>query len=196
MLKPQRYDRLSVSAAPHERLSDHQRTRPLLVCLDRVLQIAKDTPPVDNKLSRFGNPAFRTFYDRVTEASTSLHEDLIPQSDIPEVQVYFNEAWGNRQRVDYGSGMELNFLCWLYVCVDSIPFIAQLTFRQILFGQARCRRPRRLLLPGLGRVLEIYPGHAVSAVDVLVGARWIAWRVGSGRLPVLAFPVGCWTAER
>jgi serine/threonine-protein phosphatase 2A activator len=34
--------------------------------LDRVEQIAKDTPPVDNAGSRFGNPAFRVFYDQVS----------------------------------------------------------------------------------------------------------------------------------
>jgi serine/threonine-protein phosphatase 2A activator len=37
----------------------------VLEALDRVEQIAKDTPPVDNSASRFGNPAFKTFYDRV-----------------------------------------------------------------------------------------------------------------------------------
>ena len=35
--------------------------------LDRVEELAKATPPVDNKASRFGNPAFRTFYDKVQE---------------------------------------------------------------------------------------------------------------------------------
>lgn len=45
----------------------HQRTRPLVAILDSVLSIAMDTPPVDNKMSRFGNPAFKTFYDRVGE---------------------------------------------------------------------------------------------------------------------------------
>lgn len=101
--------------------------------LDSVLGIAKDTPPVDNKLSRFGNPAFKTFYDTVSEvrrtvlllksiphtiqASASLHRripDLDPDA-VPELEVYFKESWGNKQRVDYGSGMELNFVCWLWV---------------------------------------------------------------------------------
>lgn len=85
--------------------------------LDSVQEIAKATPPVDNKQSRFGNPAFKTFYDKVGEASLQLHERIsgIPRAAISEIEVYFTEAWGNKQRVDYGSGMELNFLCWLCV---------------------------------------------------------------------------------
>jgi serine/threonine-protein phosphatase 2A activator len=39
----------------------------VLSVLDKVEQIARDTPPVDNSGSRFGNPAFRTFYDKVEE---------------------------------------------------------------------------------------------------------------------------------
>jgi len=37
----------------------------------------------------------------------------LPTDAIPEVSIYFENAWGNRARIDYGSGMELNFLCWL-----------------------------------------------------------------------------------
>jgi serine/threonine-protein phosphatase 2A activator len=46
---------------------------------------------------------------------TALHASLtgFPEEATPEVSVYFKEAWGNRSRIDYGSGMELNFLCWL-----------------------------------------------------------------------------------
>ena len=40
--------------------------------LDSVLAIAKATPPVDNKLSRFGNPAFKTFYDKIIVVSDEL----------------------------------------------------------------------------------------------------------------------------
>jgi Phosphotyrosyl phosphate activator (PTPA) protein len=41
----------------------------VLDLLEKIAQIAKDIPPVDNAASRFGNPAFRTFYDKVSEVS-------------------------------------------------------------------------------------------------------------------------------
>lgn len=101
----------------HELMTNAQRTQAVMDILDQVLEIAKATPPVDNKLSRFGNPAFKTFYDRVGAASRKLHESIpgLPADAIPEVEEYFKLSWGNRERVDYGSGMELNFLCWLWV---------------------------------------------------------------------------------
>lgn len=40
--------------------------------LDGVEQIINETPPVENGKSRFGNPAFRTFYDTLVEVSLSL----------------------------------------------------------------------------------------------------------------------------
>ena len=43
-----------------------------LSMLDKVEEIARETPPVDNSGSRFGNPAFRTFYDRVTEVNMTI----------------------------------------------------------------------------------------------------------------------------
>lgn len=109
-----------------------QGVKSILNALDRVEEIVKNTPAVENSASRFGNPAFRTFYDRVSEVrpigvrieiafrtleqiAPQLHLDLpsITKDSISEVSVYFVEAWGSRSRIDYGSGMELNFLCWL-----------------------------------------------------------------------------------
>lgn len=58
-------------------------------------------------------PSLRT----ISQAAESLHATIpnISKEAIPEITVYFKESWGNRQRIDYGSGMELNFLCWMYV---------------------------------------------------------------------------------
>ncbi|KAI9060099.1 Phosphotyrosyl phosphatase activator [Trametes sanguinea] len=93
----------------------------VLDILDRIAETAKGIPPVDNKASRFGNPAFRTFYDKVSEIAPELHRTIpeFPEAAIPEVSVYFEESWGNRTRIDYGSGMELNFLCWM-ICVEKL----------------------------------------------------------------------------
>ncbi|KAF8881582.1 hypothetical protein BD779DRAFT_1545621, partial [Infundibulicybe gibba] len=97
----------------------------ILDLLARIEGIIADIPPVENSASRFGNPAFRTFYDKVSELSHSLHSNLpgLPSESIPEISVYLNEAWGNRSRIDYGSGMELNFLCWL-ICLEHLGVIS------------------------------------------------------------------------
>lgn len=96
----------------------------ILDILAKIENIAKDTPPVENKASRFGNPAFRTFYDKVQELVPSLHAALpnFPEDALPEVSAYLINAWGNRERIDYGSGMELNFLCWL-ICLERLGII-------------------------------------------------------------------------
>jgi hypothetical protein len=68
---------------------------------------------------RSGMPSFLfhefTHRSATIKASPELHKTLsgLPEGAIPEVSAYFNEAWGNRSRIDYGSGMELNFLCWM-----------------------------------------------------------------------------------
>ncbi|KAG8914666.1 Serine/threonine-protein phosphatase 2A activator 2, partial [Tulasnella sp. 417] len=98
----------------------------LISTLDRVEQLANDIPPVENKASRFGNPAFRTLYDKISSEAESWHQGIpnFPKEAIPEVSVYFKECWGNRTRIDYGSGMELNFLCWLY-CIERLGVLTE-----------------------------------------------------------------------
>ncbi|CAE7105473.1 unnamed protein product [Rhizoctonia solani] len=100
---------------------ESENVRLILKLLERVEAIAQETPPVDNNASRFGNPAFKSFYDKVQEALPTLHNNIptIPQAAIPEISIYLQECWGNRARIDYGSGMELNFLCWLF-CLEKL----------------------------------------------------------------------------
>jgi serine/threonine-protein phosphatase 2A activator len=117
----------------------------LLAILDKVEIIIQQTPPIDNGQSRFGNPAFRTFYDTLKSVESSppvlrsslaiilteksiiqqshqLHSTItgLPADMITEVSTYFTESWGNRTRIDYGSGMELNFICWLSVLASDV----------------------------------------------------------------------------
>jgi serine/threonine-protein phosphatase 2A activator len=53
-----------------------QGVRAVLNVLNRVRQLAEETPPVDNKVSRFGNPAFKTFYDKVLKVSCDVGDIL------------------------------------------------------------------------------------------------------------------------
>lgn len=56
--------------------------RSLLEVLREVEQTVKDTPPVDNGKSRFGNPAFKTFYDRIAEVRCSFILSLNAQGEL------------------------------------------------------------------------------------------------------------------
>ena len=74
--------------------------------LDEVEEIAKSIPPVDNSASRFGNPAFKTFYDRVQEVrrrppattSVSLFSPLTirPFSNLPRYTPNIYPPWPKR----------------------------------------------------------------------------------------------------
>lgn len=48
----------------------------ILGILDTVEGIARDTPAVENSASRFGNPAFRTFYDKVSQVRAEYPASL------------------------------------------------------------------------------------------------------------------------
>lgn len=44
--------------------------------LDQVQGVVEEVPPVENGKSRFGNPAFRTFYDLIHEVRSSIRCSL------------------------------------------------------------------------------------------------------------------------
>jgi len=72
---------------------------------------------------RFGNKAFRTWMDRVI---ASMDEDLTvigtaanPEfahfsRAVPELKGYLLESFGSYERIDYGTGHELNFFLFLF----------------------------------------------------------------------------------
>lgn len=89
----------------------------VLEILDEAEGCVRSCPPEDQGGSRFGNPAFRVFVDKIVEASDGWQERLgIGDAGArEEAGTYFQQAFGNRTRIDYGSGHELNFMVWLYV---------------------------------------------------------------------------------
>ncbi|GAA5987666.1 hypothetical protein JCM10908_007158 [Rhodotorula pacifica] len=151
------------------KLTDHIDVSPavqvLLGILSDVEQLYNETPPVENGNSRFGNPAFRTFYDKVQQHSQEWHQRIpnLDASYILELSVYLQESWGNRTRVDYGSGMELNFLCWL-LCLEKLGVTDEKDRTAIVIKVFwQCMRICRLLQTGYW--LEPAGSHGAQGLD-------------------------------
>jgi serine/threonine-protein phosphatase 2A activator len=75
---------------------------------------------------RYGNPEYRKLFDYIENNLTTLHSTMlnIKIGDdeninqemlvlVQELNSYFINSIGNRVRIDYGSGHELSFLCWM-----------------------------------------------------------------------------------
>ena len=92
----------------------------LLAILDDIEELVYATPPDDAGGSRFGNKRFRVFVDQVRQRAPAWHATLgLDESRegqkeaAAEATAYLSHAFGNRARIDYGSGHELHFVVWL-----------------------------------------------------------------------------------
>ncbi|XP_058096866.1 uncharacterized protein LOC131242313 [Magnolia sinica] len=92
-----------------------------------------DIPPV-HQPSRYGNPSFRVWQDRLTETGYSLVLELLPEDLKPavvEIFPYFADSFGNPARIDYGTGHEANFAAWLY-CLARLGFIKEDDYQAVV----------------------------------------------------------------
>lgn len=103
--------------------------------LDSIDELVTKHPAADTVSSRFGKPEFRDFYDELVETSSLI----LASSDIPSIQEdaivelngYLIESWGNRTRIDYGSGHELNFMSFL-LCLDRLKIISSKVYAAVV----------------------------------------------------------------
>ena len=75
--------------------------------VDRVQPFEADTS------QRFGNKAFRVWY---TQMSALVHDSDWwdgSSSSADELAVYLVDSFGNKQRIDYGTGHEMNFVIFM-----------------------------------------------------------------------------------
>ncbi|KAK9720598.1 Serine/threonine-protein phosphatase 2A activator 2 [Basidiobolus ranarum] len=96
----------------------------LIDILKTLVQWIDEIKPEDNAQSRFGNPAFKTWYDRVAERAADLLKGVVPDEAIPEVSKYLIESFGNHRRIDYGTGHEANFIAWM-LCIKKLGLLNQ-----------------------------------------------------------------------
>ncbi|TVY47263.1 Serine/threonine-protein phosphatase 2A activator [Lachnellula occidentalis] len=120
-----------VSALQDSDLSPAVKT--ILKIIDNVQDVVNRSPPEEQGDSRFGNKGFRDFVDLAAEEHSGWHKELGIESEeaISEVSTYFLQAFGNRTRIDYGSGHELNFILWL-LCLYQLSIITPADFRPLV----------------------------------------------------------------
>ncbi|KAJ3452217.1 serine/threonine-protein phosphatase 2a regulatory subunit b [Anaeramoeba flamelloides] len=88
----------------------------ILNILDQLSNLIDKTPP-DNQPTRFGNKAYRTWTNKLLKKSEQIVTSFLPEKYSEynsELGVYFLDSFGNPRRIDYGSGHEINFICFLF----------------------------------------------------------------------------------
>lgn len=98
------------------------RLKPFIDYLDKIDVWLDEVPPIEQPM-RFGNKAFRTWLDRIIENGDADLQVICAAGNpefknldraIPELKQYLVDSFGDYQRIDYGTGHELNFFALLY----------------------------------------------------------------------------------
>ncbi|KAL7693296.1 putative phosphotyrosyl phosphatase activator, PTPA, PTPA superfamily [Plasmopara halstedii] len=124
-----------------------------------------EIPPIQQPM-RFGNKAFRTFYDRVIERTYEMQKIMLPENlrgAVVELAAYLGESFGNQIRIDYGTGHETSFIVWM-CCLHKLGFFTvsdfpALVLRLFTSYLALMRRLQKLYM------LEPAGSHGVWGLD-------------------------------
>ncbi|CAO1309061.1 unnamed protein product [Diamesa serratosioi] len=87
----------------------------LLDVLSDMEKLLTETPPIQT-VQRFGNQAFKEWYEKVKDNSLSYVEGILTEnlkSAAPELVCYLIDSFGNPTRIDYGTGHELSFIFFI-----------------------------------------------------------------------------------
>lgn len=85
----------------------------------KIREVLAATPPKEGKM-RFGNMAFRDFHPKMNKLNKEFCEKLLDHLKLSKtysiiLETYLNDSYGDKSRVDYGTGHELNFMVFLYI---------------------------------------------------------------------------------
>jgi len=85
--------------------------------LKQLRALCDTHPPRVDADRRFGNPAFREWHDAMVARAAQTTESILPTSmaaHAGELAAYWQGSFGDRTRIDYGTGHELSFVALLY----------------------------------------------------------------------------------
>ncbi|KAJ2894075.1 hypothetical protein MKZ38_007954 [Zalerion maritima] len=157
----------SVTDVPSSALRDSEISdvvKAILTILDEAEDLVRQTPPEDQGGSRFGNKVFRTFLDKVLAKLPEWHKKLNVEGDAAaEAGTYLGQAFGNKTRIDYGSGHELNFAMWL-LCLYQLGIIQTSDFKALVL-RAFQRYLELMRTVQLTYYLEPAGSHGVWGLD-------------------------------
>ena len=112
----------------------------------KLEELYKKNPPQEGE-KKYESKIFNSYYmdlDNNYENimnTTILKSEKTPKNLVLELRSYFMDSFGNPYRFDYGTGHELNYLCFLYVLYkaemyneDDFPYLAlNIFYKYILF---------------------------------------------------------------
>lgn len=92
-------------------------TQKLVEMLEKLEKLAIETPPIDQP-QRFGNAAFKSWYQKMKDHLADYLKEVLPQNlhdAVKELVPYLLDSFGNSTRIDYGTGHELSFILFLMI---------------------------------------------------------------------------------
>ena len=101
--------------------------------LEKIDWLVEQNPAQDTG-SRFGNPAFRGFHVDLVRRAKAIHREELGVEDeaaIAEVSAYLCNSFGSEERLDYGSGHEMNFIMWL-LCLRQMGLLTGKDFQPLV----------------------------------------------------------------
>lgn len=142
----------------------HQLMDQLSALVDKVQPLQAD------QSQRFGNKAFRIWFDQMAELVSNASPEWGDTSQ--ELEAYLIDSFGNKQRIDYGTGHEMNFVVFMLGLYkfhvgraeDKSPAALQSVLRQLLclFATSYLPLVRRVQLR---YKLEPAGSHGVFSLD-------------------------------
>ncbi|KAI8905027.1 Phosphotyrosyl phosphatase activator [Gorgonomyces haynaldii] len=99
--------------------------------LHKLQALVDEIKPIEQP-TRFGNPSFQVWYDAVEERIGQFLGFIGPEHR-QEIGLYLLHSFGNRKRIDYGTGHELNFVVFLW-CLYKIQYFQSEDDEDVVLG--------------------------------------------------------------